>query len=240
MAFVNSSRTPAKAGKSCSSATAVPTTRPPATQRCSTHRRTRYVLSYPGNRGKGICRAPGIASGSAESGGCSPTWTSRIASRTSRVSRRPWRLADVAIGVPASPESRLVVPTRVQGYLPIAVSSRAWCFPALVRRLLPLKQLDTQAGLKGLSARAVRLICPLLECDGFGFDCELLVLCRRLRIPAVEVPVTMQYDGQPSTTGWRAFPQMLREIWRVRERWKNTKVLPVVFTAEEWAERQAA
>jgi dolichyl-phosphate beta-glucosyltransferase len=197
------------------------------------------LVSYPANRGKGYAVRRGLE---AARGSWRLFTDVDLAYRFEDIAHVAATLkagADVAIGARLHPESRVIVPTRYQGYL-YRRQLQSLVFSAVVRCLLPLGQLDTQAGLKGLSARAVRLLCPLLECDGFGFDCELLVLCGRLGIQVVEVPVTMQYDGEPSTTGWRAFPQMLREIWQVRQRWKSTKVLPTVFTAEEWAERKAA
>lgn len=197
------------------------------------------LLSYPDNRGKGHAVRRGLQ---AAQGRWRLFTDVDLAYRFEDILGVAETLkagADVAIGSRLHPESRVIVPTRYQGYL-YRRQLQSLVFSTLVRRLLPLTQLDTQAGLKGLSARAVRLLCPLLECDGFGFDCELLVMCRRLRIPVVEVPVTMQYDGQPTTTGWSALPQMLREIWQVRQRWKTTKVLPVVFPSNDWADRQAA
>jgi dolichyl-phosphate beta-glucosyltransferase len=197
------------------------------------------LVSYSGNRGKGYAVRQGLQ---AARGQWRLFTDVDLAYRFQDVLQVAATLksgADVAIGSRLHPESRVVVPTRYQGYL-YRRQLQSLVFSTVVRRLLPLTQLDTQAGLKGLSARAVRLLCPLLECDGFGFDCEMLVLCRRLRIQVAEVPVTMQYDGQPTTTGWIALPQMLREIWQVRQRWKTTKVLPVVFPSEEWADRQAA
>ncbi len=197
------------------------------------------ILSYPVNRGKGYAVRRGLE----EARGQWRLFTDvDLAYRFEDVARVAATLqagADVAIGARLHPESRVIVPTRYLGYL-YRRQLQSLVFSALVRRLLPLKQRDTQAGLKGLSARAVRLLCPLLECDGFGFDCELLVLCRGMGIRTIEVPVTMQYDGEPSTTGWVALPQMLSEIWRVRQRWKTRKILPVAFPAEEWADRKAA
>jgi hypothetical protein len=86
----------------------------------------------------------------------------------------------------------------------------------MVRWLLPLKQRDTQAGLKGLSAAAARLILPHLACDGFGFDCELLTLCVHYGLAIREVPVCVRYDDRASTTGFGAMRQMVKEIWRIR------------------------
>src|SRR5439155_13537527 len=89
-------------------------------------------------------------------------------------------------------------------------------FSALVRWLLPLNMRDTQAGLKGLSARAARLVLPQLHCDGFGFDCELLTASVRHGLDIVEVPVCVRYENKVSTTGFRDSSRMLRELWRIR------------------------
>ena len=93
-------------------------------------------------------------------------------------------------------------------------------FSALVRWLLPLKQRDTQAGLKGLSAAAAQTLLPRLSCDGFGFDCELLTACRHYGLTVEEVPVCVRYEDRRSTTageapatpGFRPKPEVLRMV----------------------------
>jgi glycosyltransferase involved in cell wall biosynthesis len=197
------------------------------------------LISYPVNRGKGHAIRRGME---AARGQWRIFTDVDLAYRFEDILRIADTLragADVAIASRLHPDSRVVVPTRWQGYA-YRRHFQSLIFSTLVRRLLPLSQRDTQAGLKGLSARAVRLLWPLWQCDGFGFDCELLVSCRSLGIPVAEVPVTMHYDGQASTTGWRSLPRILRDIWAVRQRWARTKVVPIVFPAEDWAERPAA
>jgi len=126
--------------------------------------------------------------------------------------------ADVAIASRLHPQSRLVVPPSLQAYA-YRRHLQSLVFSAVVRRLLPLTQRDTQAGLKGLSARAVRLILPQLQCNGFGFDCELLVACLKQGLKVAEVPVTMRCESQASTTSLRSMRHMLGELWTIRRSW---------------------
>lgn len=127
--------------------------------------------------------------------------------------------ADVAIASRLHPESRLVLAPSLQGYA-YRRHLQSLVFSALVRLLLPLKQRDTQAGLKGLSAPAVRRVLPLLHCDGFGFDCELLTACAHLNLTVAEVPVCVRYQDAGSTTGLASMGRMVRELWQIRRGWR--------------------
>ena len=128
--------------------------------------------------------------------------------------------ATVAIASRLHPESRLILPPGLQGYA-YRRHLQSQLFSALVQRLLPLKQRDTQAGLKGLGAAAVEALLPGLCCDGFGFDCELLVACRNQGIRVEEVPVTLRFENTASTTNLRAMSRMVRELWSIRRRLKQ-------------------
>jgi dolichyl-phosphate beta-glucosyltransferase len=123
--------------------------------------------------------------------------------------------AEAAIASRLHPESRLILPVGLHGYA-YRRHLQSLVFSLLVRGILPLSQRDTQAGLKGLSAAAARLLLPGLTCDGFGFDCELLLACRRHGFPVREVPVTMSYENGTSTTSWRTVRRMLGELWAIR------------------------
>jgi dolichyl-phosphate beta-glucosyltransferase len=127
--------------------------------------------------------------------------------------------ADVAIACREHPDSRLELKPRHLGYaLRRQVQSRL--FRTAVRALLPVRQPDTQAGLKGMTAVVARRVVPVLSCDGFGLDCELLTACARYGIPIAGVPVTVRYEGEASTTAsWWTGLRMLRELWAVRRRW---------------------
>jgi hypothetical protein len=128
--------------------------------------------------------------------------------------------APVAIASRTHPDSQMVLPTRLQGYA-YRRHLQSLAFSALVRALLPLRQRDTQAGLKGLSAAAAQMLLPRLSCDGFGFDCELLTACRHFGLPVEEVPVCVHYEDRASTTGLGAMKEMVRELWRIRRSWRR-------------------
>jgi glycosyltransferase involved in cell wall biosynthesis len=141
--------------------------------------------------------------------------------------------ADVAIASRTHPDSRVVVPSSLQGYA-YGRHLQSQLFSMLVRRLLPVTQRDTQAGLKGMSARAAGLMLPHLRCNGFGFDCELLTACSRLGLTVQEVPVWVRYEDRASTTGPRHTLRMLRELWRIRRAWRRSP------PAQAFEHRQAA
>src|SRR5262249_20703606 len=81
--------------------------------------------------------------------------------------------ADVAVANRASPESSyLISPRDFPTIYKRHVMSRA--FNWWLRAMLPIRILDTQAGLKGLTAAAWQRLAPSIKSDGFFFDVELL------------------------------------------------------------------
>jgi dolichyl-phosphate beta-glucosyltransferase len=128
--------------------------------------------------------------------------------------------AEVAIASRTHPDSRVIAPPNLLGYL-YRRHLQSLAFTLLARWLLPLRQRDTQAGLKGLSARAARLLLPRLRCDGFGFDCELLTACAYSGLPVVEVPVSVRYEDTHSTTSVDAMGRMVRDLLRIRRDWRR-------------------
>lgn len=127
--------------------------------------------------------------------------------------------ADVAIADRDHRDSIVQLPPRLLGYAARRrVQSRL--FGAVARTILGIPHTDTQAGLKGMTATVAETLVPDLTCDGFGFDCELLVACQHHGIPIEAVPVCVRYaDAASSTGGLRTTGQMLRELWRIRARW---------------------
>jgi hypothetical protein len=178
------------------------------------------VLSHSPNRGKGFA----VRNGFAAARGAYRLFTDFDLAYgwddVLRVARALWEGAEVAAASRTHPESSLVVPVGLQGYA-YRRHLQSVAFGTLARLLLPIKQTDTQAGLKGISARAAWLVLPHLRCDGFGFDCELLTACARYRLPVVEVPVQMRYEDHTSTTGLRAALRMVGELLRVRREWRK-------------------
>lgn len=185
------------------------------------------VISYTPNRGKG--------------------YAVRVGLHQARGSIRVFTDIDLAYSF----EDLLQVVDEVKHGAPVAIASRehpgsyallpmsmvhhvsrrkvqSHVFRTITQRILPIRHDDTQAGLKAFTAEAAQQLVPYLSCTGFGFDCELLLACQRLRLNVREVPVTVRYQTAASTTSWKSSFQMLKQIWQIRQRWKNG--LPAVNT----------
>jgi dolichyl-phosphate beta-glucosyltransferase len=184
------------------------------------------VVSYGPNRGKGYAVRQGLLAAAGDFRIFTDVDLAYSFDDIQRVADRLRAGDDVVIASRNHPDSRIVLPVSMQGYA-YRRHLQSKVFSGLVRACLPLSQRDTQAGLKGLSARAVRAMMPQLTCDGFGFDCELLTACVRLGLPVTEVPVCVRYDRGGSTTNLRATFRMVRELWRIRRAWRAVEPLPL-------------
>jgi glycosyltransferase involved in cell wall biosynthesis len=139
--------------------------------------------------------------------------------------------AAAAIASREHPDSAVQIPIRLLGHVKRRrLQSRV--FRWMARWLLGIGQSDTQAGLKGFSARTVEQVAPYLACDGFGFDCEVLTACSRMGIPVAEVPVCVRYRDTLSTTGMSSTVAMGWELWRTRQRWKRGLPVPLPMTLQ--------
>lgn len=91
--------------------------------------------------------------------------------------------ADMVIGSRALPASEVEVPQprhrRVMGR----------GYNALLRMLGLTEFRDTQCGFKALTREARDIVIPRLTVNGFGADCEMLVIARRHGLKVVEIPV---------------------------------------------------
>jgi len=99
--------------------------------------------------------------------------------------------ADVVIGSRALPDSEIRVRQR---------RPREWLgkvFNLLVRLFVLRGFRDTQCGFKAFRRAAARDIFSRLRTPGFGFDVEVLVLCRDLGYRVAEIPVVW-CDSRPS------------------------------------------
>jgi dolichyl-phosphate beta-glucosyltransferase len=77
--------------------------------------------------------------------------------------------------------------------------------------------LDTQAGLKGFTARAAEVIFSRQTLSGFGFDLECLCIARVHNLAIKQVPVDFYYNDEPSTISFvRHGATMLGDLVRVR------------------------
>jgi dolichyl-phosphate beta-glucosyltransferase len=98
--------------------------------------------------------------------------------------------ADVAIGSRAHARSRVEAGPAAAWDLALRHSCGR-VFNLLARACAVPGLRDTQAGIKGLTAAATRLLLPRCAVDRFAFDVELLFHARRLGLAVAEVPVRM-------------------------------------------------
>jgi dolichyl-phosphate beta-glucosyltransferase len=178
------------------------------------------ILSYAPNHGKGYAVRRGLEAARGDYRLFTDVDLAYSFEDMLRVAQALQGGAAVAIASRTHPESVMVLPTRLQGYA-YRRHLQSLAFSALVRALLPLKQQDTQAGLKGLSAAAAQIVLPRLSCNGFGFDCELLTACQHYSLTVEEVPVCVRYEDRASTTGLAAMREMVKELWSIRRSWRR-------------------
>jgi dolichyl-phosphate beta-glucosyltransferase len=118
--------------------------------------------------------------------------------------------ADVVIGSRALPDSEIRVRQR---------RPREWmgkAFNVLVRLFVLKGYRDTQCGFKAFRRAAARDIFSRLRTPGFGFDVEVLLLCRDLGYRVAEIPVVW-CDARPSRVRiFRGSWGMLMDLWRIR------------------------
>ncbi len=178
------------------------------------------VLSYTPNQGKGHAVRQGLLAARGQWRIFTDVDLAYSFEDILRVAGALWNGAEVAIASRLHPQSRLLLPPWLQGYV-YRRHLQSLVFSWLVRLLLPLGQRDTQAGLKGLSAPAAERILPHLRCPGFEFDCELLTACARFGLQVTEVPVCVRYENTVSTTSVHGMARMVRELWKIRRAWKT-------------------
>jgi len=187
------------------------------------------VLGYAKNRGKGHAVRTGLLAARGALRLFTDIDLAYTFDEVRRVAAALRAGAEVVIASREHPDSRLVVPPGLLGYT-FRRRVQSLLFNAATRRLLRLPHRDTQAGLKGMTAAVAERLVPLLTCDGFGFDCDLLTAVARAGIAVTETPVSVRYDDRTSTTGTATGFRMLREVWRIRRAWRNRPV-PAVAPA---------
>ncbi len=126
--------------------------------------------------------------------------------------------ADIAIACRALTNSRYEL---ASAYLPYFYTRHllSRTFNHVVRATLLPGILDTQAGLKGFTARAARTVFPSVRIAGFGFDLECLYVARLRELSVEQVPVRYRFDDEPSTVRFaRDGRRMLGDLARIRWR----------------------
>lgn len=176
------------------------------------------ILDYTPNRGKGHAVRQGLLAASTPYRVFTDIDLAYSFADIGRVALALKSGADVAVASRTHANSQMLVTARNIGYA-YRRQIQSAAFGLLARTILPLKQRDTQAGLKGLTESVVRRIVPAMKCNGFGFDCELLTACARLNISVKEIPVTVGCDAPTSTTNWRSTVQMVGDLFQIRKNW---------------------
>ncbi len=123
---------------------------------------------------------------------------------------------DLAIACRVLPESRYLMSPAFFPYLYSRhVMSRA--FNLFVRATLIPEMLDSQAGLKGMTAEAALDIVPRLTIPGFAFDVELLYAAHLRGFNIAQAPVFFRYDSEPTTMRFvRDAARMVGDLVRIR------------------------
>jgi glycosyltransferase involved in cell wall biosynthesis len=177
------------------------------------------VLSYPANRGKGYAVRTGLLAATGRVRAFTDVDLAYDFDDILRVVERVSEAAPAVIASRPHPDSLLLIPDRMLWYA-FRRKLQSLAFHAATRLSLGLPHPDTQAGLKAFTAEVAEHIIPHLECDGFGFDCELLLACKRAGVPVTELPVRVKYEEGTTTSTFTGL-KMLRELWAIRRRWRK-------------------
>ena len=90
-------------------------------------------------------------------------------------------------------------------------------FNMMVRTILLRDILDTQAGLKGFTAKAAGIVFPRLTIPRFGFDVESLFIAQQHGFRVKQTAVHFRYDEEPTTiTFTQSVFRMMADLVHVR------------------------
>ena len=168
------------------------------------------VIRLERNRGKGAAVREGVLAASGEVVLFSDDDLSTPIAEGDKLLAAIEAGADAAIGSRALAASEIRVRQR---------RPREWmgkAFNRLVGLLVIKGYPDTQCGFKAFRRESGREVFSRLRTEGFGFDVEVLVLCREMGLRVVQVPVVWS-DSRPSRL--RIFGGswgMLKDLWRIR------------------------
>ena len=170
------------------------------------------VISYPENRGKGYAVKTGILASRgqvvvfADADGATPI---REISHLAPFLTDGY---DLAVGSRRAPGSR------VTGAQPWQRRVLGRFFALATQLALGLGVADTQCGFKMFRGEGARSLFQDVNCAGFAFDLELLVLARARGLRVAEVGVEWHDRGQSTVSPWRDGLRMLGALWTLRRR----------------------
>ena len=174
------------------------------------------VLRNEANRGKGFSVARGMQAARGAYRVFTDADLAYPVEEIGKIVRQLEDGSDMAIACRVLPESRYLMSPSFFHYLYTRhLMSRM--FNRVVRVSLLPGILDTQAGLKGFTARAGDLVFPRLTIPGFGFDLEVLYIARRHGLRITQTAVHYRYDDEPSTVRFVTDAAgMLRDLLAIR------------------------
>lgn len=173
------------------------------------------LLKNDRNRGKGFAVARGMLASRGRYRVFTDADLAYPLEEVSEVVRHLESGSDVVVACRVLPESRYEISPSFFRYLYTRhLISRA--FNWVVRHVLLDGIRDTQAGLKGFTARAADLLFRRQTVQGFGFDVELLCIARDHGLRVTQMAVHYRYDHEPSTLRFtRDAIDMLRDLGRI-------------------------
>lgn len=125
--------------------------------------------------------------------------------------------ADVVIGSRAAPGAEVTGRSPIRTMLHRAFGSQA-------RRLTGVPVSDPQCGFKLFRSEAAKTLFPISRVDGFGFDVEILLLARKVGYRVIELPVRWHAVEGSHVNVIRDPLVMLRDLLRVRFRYRRRAV----------------
>ncbi len=168
------------------------------------------LVRHPRNRGKGQAVKTGMLTATgklrlfADADGATPI------AEVERLKKAVDCGADVAIGSRALRDDTLIVRTRLHRKLMGTI------FNFVVRTLTVKGINDTQCGFKLFTANAADTVFPLQRIEDFGFDVELLYICRRKGLRIAEVPVNWTDIPGTKVKLVRDSLRMLKDVVKIR------------------------
>jgi glycosyltransferase involved in cell wall biosynthesis len=169
------------------------------------------LLENPGNRGKGYSVRNGMLQASGE------TLLFTDADLSSPIEEASKLFAAIKTGCDVAIGSRWLQSELQTQKQPLYRQLFGRIFNLLLRITLGLRFKDTQCGFKAFTRRSARVIFPLQQIEGWGFDPELLFLARKFGFKVAEIPVGWAHrEGtriNPLRDGARMFGEMLQIRW---------------------------
>ncbi len=172
-----------------------------------------YLISNPGNRGKGYSVRNGLLQARGEIVMFTDADLSAPMEEAERLFAAIASGADVAIG------SRWLERGRQTIHQPLYRQFFGRCFNSVTRTVMGLPYADTQCGFKAFRRSAAQVIFRLQHIERWGFDPEILFIARKLGYKVHEVPVTWGHDERSRMSYLKDGMKMLEDVAYIRWNW---------------------